>query len=186
MLEIKTHPSYGYLVANDGRIFIPATRFSKAHWTHGSLTKSGYMMVRLPLPDGSRNLLVHRIVAETFLEPDESRPFVDHINRNRADNRVENLRWVTRSENQRNSERVDNVSEKYGVHSYEDTVEYNKKNCSNWYHRNKEKIKEQRSTTEFREKENARRREKYASNPDFYREKQRLYRHKNTEVFNNG
>lgn len=42
---------------------------------------------------------VHRIVAETFIPNPENLPIVMHINNNKADNRVENLKWGTISEN---------------------------------------------------------------------------------------
>ena len=43
---------------------------------------------------------VHRLVAEAFIEkPDHEKCWVDHIDGNRANNSVENLRWVTPSEN---------------------------------------------------------------------------------------
>lgn len=42
---------------------------------------------------------VHRLIAETFLPNEDGKPFVDHINTNTEDNRVENLRWVTQKEN---------------------------------------------------------------------------------------
>lgn len=42
---------------------------------------------------------VHRLIAETFLEPVEGKDYVDHINADTRDNRVENLRWVTMAEN---------------------------------------------------------------------------------------
>jgi len=45
---------------------------------------------------------VHRLVAELFIPNPENKPEVDHINRNRNDNRVQNLRWATRSENMKN------------------------------------------------------------------------------------
>ena len=45
---------------------------------------------------------VHRLVAEAFIENPEDKSEVDHINRDSLDNRVENLRWVTKSENQIN------------------------------------------------------------------------------------
>lgn len=63
---------------------------------------NGYFMVGIPVRKVTRP--VHRLVAETFIEKPEEygKIEVDHINRNRQDNRVENLRWVTREENQAN------------------------------------------------------------------------------------
>ena len=47
-------------------------------------------------------LRVGREVAKAFLENPENKPHVDHINRVRNDNRLENLRWATFSENNLN------------------------------------------------------------------------------------
>lgn len=47
-------------------------------------------------------LYVHRMVAELFVPNTEKKPFIDHINTDRLDNRAENLRWVTQTENMSN------------------------------------------------------------------------------------
>ena len=57
---------------------------------------------------------VHRLVAETFLEHTSGCEFVDHIDLDRLNNNVGNLRWCTRSENNRNvTKRSDTVSSTY-------------------------------------------------------------------------
>lgn len=44
----------------------------------------------------------HRIIATCFIPNPENKPYVDHKNRNKNDNSVENLRWVTPQENANN------------------------------------------------------------------------------------
>jgi hypothetical protein len=46
-----------------------------------------------------KRLYVHRLVALEFIDNPDGKKEVDHINRNKRDNSVDNLRWVTRREN---------------------------------------------------------------------------------------
>ena len=61
-------------------------------------TKSnGYQQVQLGRANNPQ--YVHRLVAEAFIDNPCNRPQVNHINGNKSDNSVENLEWVTASEN---------------------------------------------------------------------------------------
>lgn len=50
--------------------------------------------------------LLHRLVACTFLDNTNNYPCIDHINRNKLDNSLKNLRWVTYSQNNLNKDKT--------------------------------------------------------------------------------
>ena len=62
-------------------------------------TDKGYVLVRLFINKTATSKHVHRILAECFLERPVGSVEVDHINTVRDDNRLENLRWVTKEQN---------------------------------------------------------------------------------------
>ena len=66
---------------------------------HAKVNKKGYVYVSLSKNGKSKNVLVHVLVAKTFIPNPENKPEVNHENGNKNDNRIENLTWVTRSEN---------------------------------------------------------------------------------------
>lgn len=68
----------------------------------------GYRMVMLCKGNGSKpkSALIHRLVALAFLgePPPVKRPTVNHKNMDKADNRVENLEWLSHADNNRHAQ----------------------------------------------------------------------------------
>ena len=61
----------------------------KQHYLYVSLCKNGKVVKRL----------IHRLVAEAFIDNPQNKPQVNHIDGNPQNNCVENLEWVTNAEN---------------------------------------------------------------------------------------
>lgn len=71
----------------------------------GYIEKNGYVRVKFEnkcLGCVIRTT-VHRLVAEAFIPNPNNLPEVNHIDRNRSNNHVSNLEWVTHSENMKHS-----------------------------------------------------------------------------------
>ena len=66
--------------------------------------RKGYLFVEMRVNGERKHGTIHRLLAQTFIPNPDEKPQVDHINRNPQDNRLENLRWVTGSENCENKE----------------------------------------------------------------------------------
>lgn len=62
-------------------------------------TKYGYLKITLRKNNKSKYFTVHRLVAITFIPNPENKPQIDHINADKTNNSVNNLRWVTCKEN---------------------------------------------------------------------------------------
>ena len=67
------------------------------------LDSYGYRQINLYKDKSRYTRKVYRVLMEAFNPNVENKPQIDHINRNRSDDRLDNLRWVTSSENVRNS-----------------------------------------------------------------------------------
>ena len=64
-----------------------------------SVTKDGYLFVRLQIDGKPKGSFVHRLVAEAFLDNPDNLPCVNHINEDKTNNCVENLEWCTHKDN---------------------------------------------------------------------------------------
>lgn len=64
--------------------------------------KHGYLQVHLMNGNNRKTFNVHRLVAIAFIPNPENKPCIDHIDTDKTNNHVDNLHWVTYSENSLN------------------------------------------------------------------------------------
>lgn len=120
-MNLRQHKPSGLWVSDTGLVCMPpvkgrgGTRSKTYYWTRGWLKPDGYRMVTWQ----KKRYHVHRMVLETFgPPPGEGRHIVDHINRKRDDNRIDNLRWASHRENMLNSPKCDNAMfSSEGIHA---------------------------------------------------------------------
>ena len=100
---IKGFEGY-YMVSNLGRIY-SFPRYDNMMRKHGGyfistqISPNGYEIVHLMLNGKRIAKYVHKVLAESFIPNPIGKKEVDHIDANKTNNRIDNLRWCTRSEN---------------------------------------------------------------------------------------
>lgn len=87
-----------YEINNDGLVLDTRT----GEFVEPFEDQKGYYRVSLNHNGVYTNKKIHRLLAEAFIPNPNNYPCVDHINRNRKDNRLENLRWVPHTTNAQN------------------------------------------------------------------------------------
>ncbi len=87
-----------YVIFEDGKVINTITGKEKKSF----LKKNGYYTIQLCKNNKQKYFLLHRLLAITFIPNPDNKKEVDHINRIKTDNRIENLRWASRSDQQRN------------------------------------------------------------------------------------
>lgn len=100
--EIKDFP--GYTITDDGKVI--SYKFKEPRVMKTWYQKSGYENIKLCKENKTYHFLIHRLVAEAFIPNPDNLPEVNHKNKNRQDNRVENLEW---------SNRIDNLYDSYST-----------------------------------------------------------------------
>ena len=96
-MEWKNIEKTNYSVSNLG--FVKNNLTNKI--LKNSKDKNGYAVVNIYFLNRQQKKYVHRLVADAFLENKENKPQVAHIDGNGMNASVENLRWSTQSENEK-------------------------------------------------------------------------------------
>ena len=73
------------------------------------INTDGYFRTGLTYNNSRKKKFIHRLLAIAFIDNPEQKPCVDHMDRNRSNNNLSNLRWATHSENQKNKTRKGSV-----------------------------------------------------------------------------
>ena len=86
-----------YMVSTDGLV----KRVETNKILNQKLDKNNYLSVSISMGSryNTKSMLVHRLVAETFIPNPENKPVITHIDGNTINNNVNNLKWTTRKEN---------------------------------------------------------------------------------------
>ena len=103
-----------YQISNTGNVRNANTgRILKTH-EH----RDGYVIVDLRADDKRTSCKIHRLVAKAFIVNPDNKAQVDHIDNDRQNNYVNNLRWATAQENRRNRRKalIPTTSKYIGVH----------------------------------------------------------------------
>lgn len=91
----------GFTIREDGEV---RSRFGRV--IKHQLGRNGYVRVELNIRGVGKKYLLHRLLATAFIPNPEGKPQVNHIDGKPANNSLENLEWVTQSENQLHAYRI--------------------------------------------------------------------------------
>ena len=84
-----------YEISNLGRI----RNLKTNHIITPEKEEKGYCRLSIRVNGVKKHYAVHRLVAIAFIPNPENKPQIDHIDNNKENNRVDNLRWVSNKEN---------------------------------------------------------------------------------------
>lgn len=112
-----------YQVSNLGRVrsldriikFKSSSRFHKGQIISIKNSKTGYCLVNLHRNSKQKMFLIHRLVAQAFIDNPEDLPCVNHKDENKLNNQVDNLEWCTYQYNTSYGTTIKRIAEKLSI-----------------------------------------------------------------------
>ena len=84
-----------YQINENGEIYNTKTN----NFLKGHIENTGYVSVNLNINGIKKNYSLHRLMADIFLDNPNNLPIVNHIDGDKTNNKLENLEWVSQSQN---------------------------------------------------------------------------------------
>lgn len=103
-----------YMVSSHGRVFTIPQKVKRGNeylTIKGGILlgnddyQDGYMRVVLVSETSKKDIIMHRLVAKHFIPNPENKEYINHIDGNKKNNRIDNLEWVTNLENNQHARR---------------------------------------------------------------------------------
>lgn len=101
-----------YVVSDTGEVYS-----NKQHRMLKQTEKKNYMMVTLYNENGRKHLLVHRLVAEAFIDNPERLPQINHKDENSLNNNVDNLEWCDSKYNNNYGTKIERQKKRLAEHN---------------------------------------------------------------------
>lgn len=100
---MKKITGYNYMITKEGKVY---ANTRTQDFIKGHLDPLGYLVVKLHRKEYTKqkSFRIHRLVAQAFIPNPYNYKTVIHINGDRTDNRVENLKWSKHREKRRVNE----------------------------------------------------------------------------------
>ena len=116
----KIIPNYeNYYIYDNGDVLNTSTN----KMLKGSIGEHGYKYYRLSKNNKKKMFYAHRLVAEAFIENPNNLPIVNHKDGNKLNNNIDNLEWVSQTDNMKHAHKTNLIAQVSKHEYYKENLE---------------------------------------------------------------